>query len=193
MSSEGNPQRGVPFVLSAPAGTGKTTLVAKLREEFPTVVQSISCTSRKPRPSEQNGIDYFFLSDEEFENKIKSGDFLEYVKLYDFYYGTDRLWVENELNQGHHVFLVIDTQGAMKLRGKYPAVFIFVEPPSLDELRRRIENRKEDTPEMIEKRLKWAKNELALKNHYDYLITNDDFDAAYEALKSIVIAEAHRI
>ena len=188
----GNLPKGLTFVLSAPAGTGKTTLISRLKEEFPSVVQSISCTSRKLRGDEVDGVDYTFLSDEEFEKKIESGDFLEYVTLYGHYYGTDKKWVENELNKVNHVFLVIDTQGAMKLKGKYPATFIFVKPPSMDELRRRIEDRQVDSQEMIETRLDWANEEFKKANNYDYIIVNENLDTAYEILKSIVIAEEHR-
>ncbi|GAB4225525.1 MAG: guanylate kinase [Chlamydiales bacterium] len=184
--------KGKIFILSAPAGTGKTTLVNMLTEEYKHVVRSISYTSRAPRPEERNAVDYFFVSREEFEQKIRKGDFLEYVSLYGNYYGTDLQWIQSHLKEGHHVILVIDTQGALKLKGKIPAVFIFVKPPSLEELRRRIEERQTENQEMIRKRLDWAQKEIQASNQYDYIIVNDQLDKAFSVLKSIVIAEEHR-
>lgn len=156
------------------------------------MVASISYTTRLPRPGEKEGKDYHFISQKEFEEKIAASEFLEYVKLYGYYYGTSRRWIEDQLNQGKHVFLVIDTQGTMQLKGKFPATSIFVSPPSVDELRKRLQNRKTDSPEMIEKRILWAKNEMEAIPHYDYHIVNDDLSTAYQVLRSIVIAETHK-
>lgn len=189
----GNLNRGLVFVLSAPAGTGKTTLIHMLKKEFNCVVSSISYTSRSPRINETQGVDYHFITKEEFHKKIQSGDFLEYVELYQDFYGTSKSWVEKQLSEGKHVFLVIDTQGAKKLKTLIPAIFIFLKPPSLEELKRRLEQRKTETPEAMEKRLNWALKEIEEQHHYDYIITNDRLDAAYDVLRSIVIAEEHRI
>lgn len=188
----GNVSKGLVFVLSAPAGTGKTTLVRMLRDEFPCVAESISCTTRPPRPGEIPGKDYHFLTIEEFEDKIKKGDFLEYAKVFDNYYGTSKEFVLAQQEKGKHVILVIDTQGAMQLKGKIPAVFVFVSPPSLQELRERLFKRQTESMEHIEQRLSWAKNEMSMAVHYDYHIVNENLHTAYEVLRSILIAEEHR-
>lgn len=189
----GNLARGLLFILSAPTGTGKTTLVQLLVRDFPCVVASISCTTRQPRPGEVQGVDYHFLAKQEFIQHIKAGDFLEYVELYGDYYGTSRLWVEEQLANKKHVILVIDTQGAHLLKDKIKAVSIFVEPPSVIELERRLRARRTEHEADIEKRLIWAKKELEAKSNYDYLIVNDDLAQAYHVLRSILIAEEHRM
>jgi len=184
-------KRGKLFVLSAPAGTGKTTLVKRLTQEFPQVVQSISFTSRQPRPKEVNGVDYQFVNASEFEQKLDNGDFLEHAKVYEDYYGTDRNWVEAHLAAGKNVFLVIDTQGAKQLMGKVPAVFIFVFPPGLDELKRRLVERKTESAELIQERLSWSEKEMKVGKLYQYHIVNDEFEKAYQELRGIVMAEVH--
>lgn len=190
----GNLSRGLVFVLSAPAGTGKTTLVRMLTDEFDCVVESISCTTRSHRPNESQGKDYHFLSKEKFESRIQKGDFLEYAEVFGYYYGTSRDYVLQQQKQGKHVILVIDTQGAMKLKKeRFPAIFIFVSPPSMQELRQRLLKRKTDSPESIEERLAWAEHEISMAPHYDYHIVNDNLANAYGVLRSIVIAEEHRI
>lgn len=189
----GNEAQGQIFVLSAPAGTGKTTLVKKLTEEFHCVLMSVSSTTRQPREGEKCGIDYNFVTEQEFEKKIAEGDFLEYVSLYGCYYGTSRSWVQAKLNAGKHVMLVIDTQGALQLQKKIIATYIFVAPPSLEVLRGRLLKRKTESALAIEQRLEWAKHEMDAAGHYDYQIVNDDLDTAYDALRSIVVAEEHRI
>ena len=189
----GNGKIGRPFIVSAPAGTGKTTLVKMLTDEFPCVVASISFTTRQPREGEINGRHYNFLTHDEFEKKIASGDFLEYVKLYGDYYGTSRSWVEERLNAGKHVVLVIDTQGAAQLRMIWKTVTIFIKPPSLDELKHRMLSRGTDTVETIERRLALAKQEINASHFYDYMIVNDDLKTAYQVLRSIFIAEEHLV
>ena len=188
----GNLKRGLVFVLSAPAGTGKTTLVEMLVKEFPCVIQSISYTTRAKRPQEREGGHYNFISVAEFEQKIAAHEFLEYVKLYGDYYGTSKLWVEEQLQKGKHVFLVIDTQGALQLMESLEACFIFLKPPSLEVLRERLMHRKTDAEEALQKRLSWAAKELGAAHYYQYLIINDQLDIAYQALRSIVIAEEHK-
>lgn len=185
-------KQGRLFIVSAPAGTGKTTLISRLVKEFPCAVASISYTTRQKRPSEREGFDYFFISKEAFEEKIASSDFLEYVTLYGTYYGTSREWVLQQQHMGKHVVLVIDTQGAAKVKEKIPVVTLFVRPPSLDILRERLMRRKTESDEEIEKRIAWAKDELTRGNTYDYQLENDDLDEAYRVLSSIFIAETHR-
>lgn len=186
-------KKGLLFILSAPAGTGKTTLMNMLASEFSNAIASISFTTRKPRSGEVDGVNYFFISKEEFIERIEAGEFLEHVELYGDYYGTSGIWVENRRCEGQHVFLVIDTQGAKLLKGKLEIVTIFVAPPSIEELEKRLRLRQTESDEMIEKRLVWAKKELTAQKNYDYLIINEDLSIAYQALRSILIAEEHRI
>lgn len=181
------------FIVSAPAGTGKTTLVARLTEEFSSVVTSVSYTTRKPRPGEVEGVHYHFVTKDQFEQRIS--DYLEYVTLYGDYYGTSQKWVEEQQEKGKHVILTIDTQGAMQLKKRQalPGVYIFIRPPSLEALKERLERRKTETPEVIEARLDWARQEMKLAGEYDYNIVNDELSRAYEVLRSIFIAEQHKV
>lgn len=199
MSSEmekvlGNLKQGLLFVVSAPAGTGKTTLVTRLVEEFPCIVRSISYTTRKPRLNERNGVDYHFVSQERFHEMILQGDFLEYAKIYEEGYGTSKTWVQKQLESGKHVVLVIDTQGAKQIKEKkIKATTIFVKPPSLDELKKRLEKRGTDSQAAIDERFSWAERELVASKYYDYCVTNDSLETAYKVLLSIFIAEEHRV
>jgi guanylate kinase len=189
----GNRDRGLAFVISAPAGTGKTTLVEMLVKEFPCVVESISVTTRPMRPGEREGEHYHFVDKASFDEKLAAGDFLEHVEVFDNHYGTSRSMVEAELARGNHIFLVIDTQGAQKLQAEgFEAVYIFVSPPSMEELQVRLLKRRTEPPDMIDKRLAWARKELHAAKNYDYQIVNDDLETAYGVLRSIVIAEEHR-
>lgn len=184
---------GLLFVVSAPAGSGKTTLVHMLTKDFSHIKQSVSFTTRKPRESEIDHIHYHFVEKGEFEKRIDQGDFLEYAKVYEDFYGTSLSEVDEERKKGHHVVLVIDVQGALQLKDKTDAIFIFIKPPSLEVLRSRLILRSTEDALKIEERLKWAEIELKSSNSYDYEIVNDKLEEAYEVLKSIVIAEEHRI
>lgn len=188
----GGLKQGLIFVVSAPAGTGKTTLVRMLHEEFPCVVESVSYTTRHPRASEVPDRDYHFIAVREFEQKIEEGEFLEYAKVFGNYYGTSQKAVEAQLKKGKHVVLVIDTQGALQLMGKIAAVFIFLSPPSLEELRSRLTARKSETEESLRHRLSFAEKEMELAKKYDYHIVNENLKTAYEVLRSILIAEEHK-
>lgn len=192
MTVLGGLNRGLVFVISAPAGTGKTTLVRMLREEFHCIVESVSYTTRSPRANETPGRDYYFIAPDEFKQKIAEEEFLEYAQVFGNYYGTSRKFVESQQEKGKHVILVIDTQGAMQLKGKIDAVFIFISPPSLEELKFRLHSRKSETEEAIHHRLSWAEKEIALAKHYDYHIVNDHLKTAYDVLRSILIAEEHK-
>jgi guanylate kinase len=189
--------KGLIFIISAPAGTGKTTLVKRLTDEFPHVKSSISYTTREPRQGEIEGVDYHFTDLTEFERKIKANEFLEFVQLYGHFYGTSRKWVEEEINKGNHVILVIDTQGGLLLKPKLQpmnaAVFIFLEPPSLEELKKRLLLRKTEPAPIVEQRLACVSREMEQGKQYDYKIINDQIDTAFEVLKSILLAEEHRI
>jgi len=190
----GNLTEGLVFVLSAPAGTGKTTLVRMLCNEFDCIVESVSCTTRPIRYGEVQGKDYHFINKDLFEEKLEQGDFLEYAEVFGYYYGTSRKYVIAQQKAGRHVILVIDTQGAMKLKeAGFSAIFIFVSPPSLDELRGRLVKRKTESMKNIEERLEWAEHEMQMKWHYDYEIVNDNLHNAYTILRSIVIAEDHKL
>ena len=191
MSNSG--RKGLVFVLSAPAGTGKNTLVNRLLEEFPDIVESVSFTTRSPRQDETDGKHYHFITQAQFDQRIADGDFLEYVSLYGYSYGTSRSQVETLQKAGKHVMLVIDTQGALKLKQTISAVYIFVIPPSMQELKQRLEARRTETPEAIQSRLDWAEKELAMIDQYDYSLINDDMETAYDALRSIIVAEEHRV
>jgi guanylate kinase len=187
------PKRGLAFIISAPAGTGKNTLVHRLVEEFPTVVEAVSCTTRQPRPGEHPGHHYDFISRELFEQRIAEGAFLEHAQLFGNLYGTLRDPIERERDQGRHVVLVIDTQGAMLLKEKYDAINIFIAPPSLAELEHRLRSRQTDDEESIGSRLAEATRELSVAEQYDYLIVNDQVDEAYQVLRAIFIAEDHKV
>jgi guanylate kinase len=179
--------------MSAPAGTGKTTLARMLIDEFPNVTESISCTTRPMRPGEIADKDYHFMTEAEFHEKEKNGQFLEHATVFGHHYGTLKEHVEKKLHQGQHVLLVIDTQGAIQLKKmSYPAVYIFIRPPSMAELRTRLFNRKTEAEEHIEERLAWAEHELEMASNYDYIVTNDNLHSAYEILRSILIAEEHK-
>lgn len=190
----GNVKKGIIFVISAPAGTGKTTLVKMLEEEFDCIEKSVTYTTRKIRKNEEHSKDYFFITENEFKEKIRQDSFLEYAKVFDNYYGTCKETVFNSLSSGKHVILVIDTQGAKSLIEKnIPAVLIFISPPSFDELGSRLKGRETESHESIEKRLHWAKYEVENISLYDYHIINDDLVLAYTVLRSILIAEEHKV
>ncbi len=181
-------KRGKLIVLSAPAGTGKTTLAKLLIEHYKgALIQSISCTTRKPRKGEIDGIDYHFLSKEKFMKAIEEDAFLEYAKVFDDYYGTLEETVLTSLREGKSVLLVIDTQGALQIRKKHPeAALIFLLPPSKDELRKRLENRHTENKESLEKRLSLADHEILMAKEYDYAIINEDLQTALRELIEII-------
>jgi len=187
--------RGLLFIVSAPAGAGKTTLVTKLTEEFSNALTSVSFTTRKPRQGEVDEVHYHFVTKEQFEKKVADKEFLEYVTLYGDYYGTSQKWVEEQQKKGRHVILTIDTQGAMQLKKRQGmhGIYIFIRPPSLEVLKVRLERRRTETPEVIEARLEWARQEMKLAGEYDYNIVNDELSHAYEVLRSIFIAEQHKV
>ena len=189
----GGLKKGLVFVVSAPAGTGKTTLVRMLTEEFDCVIESVSYTTRKMRPNEIEGRDYHFVSEDKFEKMASEGEFLEYAHVFGNYYGTSKRTLEEQLQLGKHVALVIDTQGANSLKRVLDAVYIFICPPNFEELKKRLHGRKSETHEAIATRLSWAEKEMEASKDYDYLIVNENLKLAYEIFRSIFIAEEHRI
>lgn len=189
----GNLKKGLFFIISAPAGSGKTTLTRMLTKEFDSVIESVSFTTRAPRKDEVEGVDYFFISEKEFQKKINNNELLEYAKVYDYYYGTSKEFVEKNLNLGKHVVLVIDTQGSINLKNKIDAVRIFISPPSLEELKNRMNIRKDVSDKEIKTRLDWAKEEMKKIEFYDYNITNIDLKTSYEILRAIFISEEYKV
>lgn len=177
------------IVISAPSGGGKSTIVKKLLQEVDNLSISISATSRQPRGQEVDGIDYHFLTKEEFEKRIKENKFLEYATVHDNYYGTLKSEVEKKWNNGKDIILDIDYQGGQQIskqleRNKLLKIFIL--PPSMEVLRERIINRAENSIEEIEKRLKNSKNEVNYASEYDFVVINDDLDIAINEIKSII-------
>ncbi|MGE3919421.1 MAG: guanylate kinase [Gammaproteobacteria bacterium] len=183
-------KQGIPFIIAAPSGGGKTSLVDALVKHVENLIVSISYTTRTMRPGEKDGVNYHFVSQTQFENLIAERAFLEYAKVFEHYYGTNRYWVEEKLEQGLDVILEIDWQGARQIRAQLEdAVSIFILPPSLEVLHSRLETRGQDKPETIEKRMKAAQNEIRQYETFDYLIVNDDFDQALNDLTMIIYAE----
>ena len=185
--------RGLLIVISGPSGAGKGTLFNLMKKYFPDTYYSISATTRSPRQGERDGVDYFFMSREEFLELRDTDGFLEWAEVYGNYYGTPRSKVEESIAQGRDVILEIDIQGALHVKKQHPqGVFVFIVPPSIQELRRRIESRGQNSPEDMLKRLESAQAELAYVSEYDYVVINDEIEAATTKLKSIIIAEKCR-
>ena len=181
------------FILSAPSGAGKTTVCQALLAGMSNLSRAITTTTRPLRPGETDGVDYFFLSKEAFQKKLKAGRFLEHAVIYDNYYGSGRDYIESKLAAGHDVILVVDVQGAWSIKKTdVPAVYIYLLPPSLGELRARLVGRKSDSTEMIEKRFAQAKKEISRYTEYDYCIINDDLAVAVADIRAVIRAERCR-
>lgn len=186
-----NQYTGTLFIISAPSGAGKSSLIRAYLEQknqYPAKV-SISHTTRAPRPGEEHGEDYYFVDHDHFESLISQQAFVEYANVFDHYYGTSKAEIEQSLLQGVNVFLDIDWQGAQQVREKMPqSKSIFILPPSLAELEHRLIKRGQDTEQVIRKRMAKAQAEISHYNEYDYVIINDDFNTSLNALNSIIIA-----
>ncbi len=189
------------IVVSAPSGAGKTTLCDRLLRHNDSIVYSVSCTTRKPRGEEQDGVDYNFMTEEQFKQYIAEKRFLEFAIVHGNYYGTLASTIRQALNAGKHVLLDIDVQGAGQIREKLPLLLeddpirqgyldVFVAPPSLEELRSRLVGRAEDTQEVIDERMANAENEMLHADEYEYQIINDDLDVAYQRLSNIIEKES---
>lgn len=186
-------QRGQLIVLSGPSGVGKSTVISELLSERSDIYFSVSFTTRKPRVGEEDGVNYCFVSKETFEGMIGRGEFLEYAQYVDNYYGTSLRVIEEKLATGIDVLLDIEVQGAAKVRDKCPdAVFIFIIPPSFEELSRRLHSRNTDDESVIEGRLRKAREEYKEISHYDYLVVNDKVSDAAAEIMSILVAEGCR-
>jgi len=189
------------FVIVAPSGAGKTSLVAALLERESNIRLSISFTTRAPRQGEQDGREYHFVDRARFERMIAAGDFLEHADVYGNYYGTSRRWIEEQISGDHDVLLEIDWQGAAQVRQLFPDVVgIFVLPPSFDELRRRLQARGKDSPEAIERRMSSSREEISHVLEFEYIIVNERFDSAVDDLIAIVratrlsrVQQSHRL
>ena len=180
------PKRGHLFIISAPSGAGKTTLVKAALEQFTDMLYSISYTTRKPRADERNGVDYHFVSKQEFKKGIKRGHWAEWAEVYGNYYGTSAEFIEKSLSSGYDILLDIDVQGTLQILQHYPdSVTIFILPPSMNTLRKRLEMRASDSKAVIEKRLVNARKEMAQKKMYRHTIVNDKLPAAIEELSAI--------
>lgn len=185
---------GLLFVVSAPSGAGKTSLCRALSESLENLVHSVSYTTRKPRPRETEGRDYFFVTGERFQEMVRAGDFAEWAQVHSNHYGTSRRVLDDIAAEGIDVILDIDTQGAKQIKERYPrAVFIFILPPSLQVLEERLRNRQSDNEDEIQRRMQRARDEIRDYSHYGYLIVNRDFDRALSELRSVVLAERCRM
>lgn len=182
--------QGLLIVLSGPSGVGKGTLCNRLRSASPGLVYSVSATTRNPREGEIDGVNYFFTSHEKFRAMIDAGELLEWAEYVGNYYGTPKSFVQRTIDEGKDIILEIDVQGAMQVKERFPeAIFIFVLPPSLDELRRRIVGRGTETEHSIRSRMEAAAEELKLMVHYDYAVVNDVLETACRRVQSIIEAE----
>ncbi len=186
--------KGLLILVSGASGTGKGTVCKKLLEEFPQMFYSISATTRKPRLGEVDGREYFFISVEQFKTWLDEEKFLEYAEVYGNFYGTPAHKIEEYRNSGVDVLLEIDVQGALKVMKKCPdGIFIFLLPPSIEELCNRIKNRGTESPEVLQRRIESATKEIALGKKYQYVVVNDTIDEAVEKIKSIIAAERCKV
>ena len=185
--------KGIIFILSAPSGTGKTTICKMLKEKFPNLKFSVSHTTRKPRNEEKDGVDYHFIPLKDFEKKIDRGEFLEWAKVFEHFYGTAFESVDRLQQKGEDILIEIDVQGAKALRdSNYEAIFIFMLPPSLNELETRLNKRDTESKNKIRKRMEVGKNEIKQLSLYDYILTNFNLEETTENLLSIIRAERCR-
>lgn len=182
-----NKVKGKIIAVSAPSGAGKTTIVKQMLKLFPEIIFSVSATTRAKRPGEINGKDYFFISENEFKEKIKNNEFIEWERFYDYYYGTYKYFINEITEQNKTIILEVDVKGALQLKKIYPeAKLIFIYPPSSQELINRLKNRKTETSADFDKRVKRAKMELSLKDKFDYFVENNDLDKAILETKKII-------
>lgn len=181
--------QGVLFVVAAPSGAGKTSLVKALLKNDPAIRLSVSYTTRAPRPGEVNGMDYHFTSVDDFLQMAARGEFLESAEVYGNYYGTSQAWIAGEIAAGHDILLEIDWQGAAQVKKCFPeAVTLFILPPSIEALRERLSNRGQDSQEVMDRRVAAARDDISHAAEFEYIIVNDDFDQALLDLMAVVRA-----
>ncbi len=182
------PAKGKILIISAPSGSGKTTILKRVLAETPEVTYSVSATTRKPRSNEVHGKDYFFVSEEEFLKGIKEGAFVEWEKVYDYYYGTYKNFIFDIINQGRHILLEIDVKGALNIKSQFPeSVSVFIIPPDIETLRQRLQNRKTESEADLKKRLDLAVHELQEKDKFDYRVVNAELDTAVKELHDLIL------
>ena len=185
--------QGEIIAVSAPSGTGKTTILKSILKDVPELVFSVSATTRKKREFEKEGVDYFFLNEIEFKNKIKNNEFVEWEKFYDYYYGTYKQFLEDNIKKGRSVIVEVDVNGALSLKKIYSqAVLIFIYPPSIQELEIRLKKRKTEGNDEFIKRIERAKMELSQKDKFDYLIENDDLEKATMEIEILIKKIIHK-
>ncbi|HOI28163.1 MAG TPA: guanylate kinase [Melioribacteraceae bacterium] len=178
------------FVFSAPSGSGKTTIVRNIMKLFPEFVFSVSATTRKRRNVEKDGVDYYFISEDEFKKKIENDDFAEWEKFYDYYYGTLKKPVDENISNGLSTVFEVDVKGALKIKKVYPfATLIFIAPPSIEELKERLIKRNTESDEDLKKRLERAEMEIGFQNQFDYVVTNINLEQAKKEVKEIIEKE----
>ncbi len=175
------------IVISGPSGAGKTTICHELLKRKNNIKFSVSYTTRAPRSGEKEGVDYFFISEEEFKRKIKEGFFAEWAKVHNHYYGTSKKFIEDTLKSGYHCLLDIDVQGGLQIKKSFPdGIFIFIAPPSIEELKKRLLKRGTEKPEDMEIRLRNALKEMEFQKFYDYVIKNIDLNESVEKILDII-------
>jgi guanylate kinase len=182
--------KGLLIVLSGPSGVGKGTVCSALRKRDTDIVYSVSATTRSPRAGEKEGINYFFKSKDEFKKMIEEDQLLEWAEYVGNYYGTPRSYVEEQIEVGNDVILEIEVQGALKVKEKFPhGVFIFLSPPSMEELRHRIITRGTETDDSVKNRMSVAKEEIDMMEYYDYVVVNDQVESACDRIQAVITAE----
>lgn len=181
-------KKGKIIVISSPSGGGKTSIVRRILSEFPEIVFSVSATTRPKRPDEINGVHYFFLTEKEFEEKIKNNEFIEWERFYDYYYGTLKTFVLDNIENGKTVLLEIDVKGALSVKKLFPdAILIFIDVPSFEELVERLKKRRTESESDLQKRIDRAKMELSYKDKFDYIFVNKDLEEVTSQIKSLLI------
>jgi len=181
------------FVFSAPSGSGKTTIVREILKQYPEFVFSVSATTRKRRNIEKDGVDYFFITEEEFKTKIENGEFVEWEKFYDYYYGTLKKIVDDNISKGLVTIFEVDVKGALSIKKVYPfATLIFIAPPSIEELKERLIKRNTESDEDLKKRIERAEMELGFQNQFDYVVKNINLEQAKKEVKEIIEKELNK-
>ncbi len=180
-------KQGKIIAISSPSGGGKTSIIKRILKDFPEIVFSVSATTRPKRANEIDGVDYFFITEKEFEKKIANSEFIEWERFYDYYYGTLKSIVVNNISAGKSVLFEIDVKGALSLKKIYPeSILIFINPPSFDELVKRLKERQTENEADLQKRIDRAKMELSFKSSFDYIFTNDELEKVYKKVKSLI-------
>ena len=187
--------KNIMVILSSPSGVGKTTLTKKIQQKYPKFKISVSHTTRKPRPNEVEGIDYFFLSNDQFKDKIKNNEFYEHAKIFGNYYGTSKKSVIDLLKNKNDVLFDIDWQGTQQLskHSELKLTKIFILPPSKEELKKRLIQRNQDKPEIVLERLDSYENDLKHKNDYDYVVINDNLEICFKKVEEIILFEKSKV